>query len=181
MHNRLVSLCTPCAVCTTATLRLRSVYVPSTFRLRSVLMLSLLCLFYRLRSNVCVPLHAFHDMPSNAFRHMRPSVCFQLHVFNCMRSTRCVPLYAFHCVSSTVLSEYMRSTVCVPPQNPNVLDPRTNRNSSVRTNKSRSICIGSTYKPETVSKDEPTQEAFALDSRTNQTPSVRTNHLRTHM
>ena len=114
VHNQLVSLCTPWAVCTPTTFRLRSVYVPSTFRLRSVLMLSLLCLFHRLRSNVCVPLHAFHDMPSNAFRHMRPSVCFQLHVFNCMRSTRCVPLYAFHCVSSTMLSEYTRSTTCVP-------------------------------------------------------------------
>ena len=103
-----------CALHGPSALQLRFVYVPSTFRLRSVLMLSLLCLFHRLRSNVCVPVHAFHDVPSNAFRHMRPSVCFQLHVFNCMRSTRCVPLYAFHCVSSTVLSEYMRSTTCVP-------------------------------------------------------------------
>ena len=106
-------------------------------------------------------------MRSTIFLPMRSTICVRM-----CASTICVPLCAFH---------YMRSTVCVLSQNPNVLDPRTNRNSSVRTNKSRSICIGSTYKPETVSKDEPTQEAFALDSRTNQTPSVRTNHLRTHM
>ena len=106
-------------------------------------------------------------MHSTIFLPMRSTICVQM-----CASTICVPLCEFH---------YMRSTVCVLSQNPNVLDPCTNHNLSVRTSKSRSICTGSTYNPETVSKDETPQEAFILDSRTNQTPSVRTNHLRTHM
>ena len=42
---------------------------------------------------------------------------------------------------------------------------------------SGSICIGSTYKQESVREDDPPQDPFVLDPRTNQNPSERTIHL----
>ena len=117
---------------------LHSDYVASTFRLRSVCVPSscfrcsadsTFC-----RSNVCVPLHASHDMPTNAFRHravrvcafhylcVRFTTCVPMHAFHHLRSTTCVPSGAFRCVvrmnafhdmrSTTILP--MRSAICVP-------------------------------------------------------------------
>ena len=56
VHNKLVSLCTPWAVCTPTTFRLRSVYVPSTFRPHAfVAVLISPSAFECVRSTTCVP------------------------------------------------------------------------------------------------------------------------------
>ena len=118
------------------------------------------CAFHYLcvRFTTCVPMHAFHHLrsttcvPSGAFRCV-----VRMDAFHDMRSTTilpmrsaiCVPLYAFHWMRSTICAPMLlRSTMCVLFQNPNVLDPRTNQNTS------GPICIGSSYKLKIVSEDE---------------------------
>ena len=84
-----------------------------------------------------------------------------------MRSTVHVPLHAFDCVRSISESECIGST-----HKPKFVS----EDEQVKIN-----LYWVHVQPETVSKDEPPQEAFALDSRANQTTSLRTHHLRTHM
>ena len=94
-----------------------------------------------------------------------------------MRSTICVPML-------------LRSTMCVLFQNPNVLDPRTNQNTS------GPICIGSSYKLKIVSEDEQVNanlywihvhikilknHLYWNHVQTDQTTLLRTNHFSNHL
>ena len=160
--NKLVSLCPPRAIYTPTTFLLRSVYVPSAFRPRAFVALMIppsavrMCAFHYMRPTTCPPMRS----AIVRFECVRSTtcVCVPLHAFQRMRSTIYVPLHAFHRVLSAVLSEWMRSTtcapmflrstMCVPFQNPNVLDHRRNQNTS------GPICIGSSYKLKIVSEDE---------------------------
>ena len=141
--NKLVSLCPPRAIYTPTTFLLRSVYVPSAFRPRAFVALLIppsavrMCAFHYMRPTTCPPMRSAIRVRFECARSTT-CVCVPLHAFQRMRSTIYVPLHAFHRVLSAVLSEWMRSTtcapmflrstMCVPFQNPNVLDHRTNQN-----------------------------------------------------